>query len=428
MNAEIVTIGDEILIGQIVDTNSAWIAQELNSIGFEVSRITSISDSGNEIKSAIDESFSRVDVVLMTGGLGPTSDDITKPALASYFGTTLTLHKPTLEHIATLFEQRGLPLTDSNRAQALLPTTCKVIPNIQGTAPGMMFHSGNKVLISMPGVPFEMKEIMQSHILPWLKHHGKMLDIIRHKTIHTFGLPESFLSEKLTSWERALPSHIKVAYLPSPTAIRLRLTARGRNLDMLETSIKKAAYELLAEIPNEAFGYNNTSMAEVVGQLHTLTNTSVCTAESCTGGTIAQMLTAVPGSSRYFMGSVVAYANSVKEGVLNVNSSEIEFSGAVSKEVVESMAKGALRIFGTDYAIATSGIAGPGGGSHEKPVGTVWIAVAARDRVVSQLFRFGTDREKNIIRSSVSALNMLRLLLFEENPSLRETFFSKMFD
>ncbi|MBN1988667.1 MAG: competence/damage-inducible protein A [Bacteroidales bacterium] len=428
MNAEIITIGDEILIGQIVDTNSAWMAQELNRIGVEVFRITSISDSANEIESAINEAFSRVDVVLVTGGLGPTSDDITKPTLARYFNTVLELHEPTLKHVEELFKRRGLPLTESNKAQAFLPASCTVIPNLQGTAPGMMFTKDKKVLVSMPGVPFEMKFIMGSHILPWLTGNGGLTDVILHKTIQTFGLPESFLSDRLAQWEQSLPPFLKLAYLPSPTSIRLRLTARGKSGKLLEAGIKKAALTLLDVIPNEVFGYNDASMADVVGVLLRLTRSSICTAESCTGGTIAQMLTSAPGASNYFMGSVVAYANSVKQDLLGVSITDIETHGAVSSEVVETMAKGALRVLGASYAIATSGIAGPGGGTNEKPVGTVWVAVASSNKVISQKFELGSDREKNIIRSSVSALNMLRLLLFEENPSLRETFFSKMFD
>lgn len=414
MNAELITIGDEILIGQIVDTNSAWIAENLNLIGLPVSRIVSISDSKQIIQKSIDEAFINSDIVILTGGLGPTNDDITKSTLNEYFKGNLVIHEPTLVHIATIFRSRGLELTELNRKQAEVPDCCIVLHNKLGTAPGMWFERESKILISLPGVPFEMISLMENDVLPRLSNFVTN-QIVVHRTIQTFGLPESFLAEKLTDWENHLPKQVKLAYLPSPTSIRLRLSAYGEkdtNLsDLIESEVKK----LYKVIPNYIYGEGEISLQEVIGQLLKINKSSLSTAESCTGGTIAHLITQVPGSSEYFKGSVVAYSNQVKEEMLGIDPEIIKQNGAVSKPVVEAMAKAVKEKLKTDYSIAVSGIAGPDGGTAEKPVGTVWIAIVSNKSLYSKEFRFTSDRSRNIIRSSATALNMLRLMLIDEN-------------
>ncbi|RPH34336.1 MAG: competence/damage-inducible protein A [Bacteroidales bacterium] len=414
MIAELITIGDEILIGQIVDTNSAWIAENLNLIGIPVNRIVSISDSKSAIQKSIDEAFINSDIVIITGGLGPTNDDITKSTLNEYFKGNLAIHQPTLEHVSTIFKSRGLGLTELNRKQAEVPDCCVVLQNKLGTAPGMWFENEGKILISLPGVPFEMAGLMKNEVLPRL---SKLItnQVVVHRTIQTFGLPESYLAEKLTNWENQLPKQVKLAYLPSPTSIRLRLSAygaKGANLfDLVEGEVKK----LYQVIPSYIYGEGEVSLQEVIGRLLKLNNASLSTAESCTGGAIAHLITQVPGSSEYFKGSVVAYSNTVKEELLGVNPDIIKKNGAVSKSVVEAMAKGVKEKLKTDYAIAVSGIAGPDGGTVEKPVGTVWIAIASNKSLFSKEIRFTSDRTQNIIRSTATALNMLRLILIDEN-------------
>lgn len=414
MVAELFTIGDEILIGQIVDTNSAWIAEKLNLIGIPVNRILSIPDSKIIIQKSIEEAFINSDIILMTGGLGPTNDDITKLTLNELFKGKLIIHEPTLEHISTLFKNRGLGLTELNRKQAEIPDCCTVLLNKLGTAPGMWFEKEGKILISLPGVPFEMIGLMENEVLPRLSSLN-VDQIVVHRTIQTFGLPESFLAEKLSDWENQLPKLIKLAYLPSPTSIRLRLSAYGEkdtNLsDLIEVEIKK----LYKVIPDYIYGEGEITLQEVIGQLLKLNNATLSTAESCTGGTIAHLITQIPGSSDYFKGSVVAYSNQVKEELLGVDPIIISQFGAVSKPVVEAMAKGVKEKLKTDYSIAVSGIAGPDGGTLEKPVGTVWIAIASNNSLYSKELKFTNDRARNIIRSSATALNMLRLMMIDEN-------------
>lgn len=413
MHATIITIGEEILIGQIIDTNSAWMGYELNKVGVKVRQIISISDIDEQIKSTVKQSVNDSDVVLITGGLGPTNDDVTKQALCQLFGGELVVHKLTLEHIRQIFAKRGLPLTELNSKQADVPSNCEVLQNPLGTAPGMWFEINSKIVVSMPGVPFEMKGIMQQHVLPRLATISGGLNIV-HKTIQTFGLPESFLAERLGNWEANMPKNISVAYLPNPTSIRIRLSSSGHSKELTELEILKQVDKLLQLIPNNIFGYENDTMASVVGDLLVNYGLKLAVAESCTGGTIAHLITHQSGSSRYFLGGVVAYSNDVKVNALGVNSRLIETHGAVSQQVVESMAKGVMLQLGSDYGIATSGIAGPTGGTPEKPVGTVWVAVSSKQGVVSERFNFGSDRERNILRSSVSALNMLRLLILSE--------------
>lgn len=413
MNAALLTIGEEILIGQIIDTNSAWLGNELSLIGISVRNITSISDSSDDIKDAISQLLGKYDIVISTGGLGPTSDDITKNILCEYFNSELVLHEPTLELIRQIFTKRGLPLTELNAKQAEVPRVCEILLNPLGTAPGMWFKPNGKIFISLPGVPFEMKAIMEQTVLPRLKAMVGSRVII-HKTIHTFGLPESFLAQMLEQWELELPRDIKVAYLPSPTSIRLRLTSSGANRDIIERNIQEQINKLYTIIPDYIFGYDKDTMAEVVGHLLRERKETLTLAESCTGGTIAHLVTQVSGSSSYFLGGIVAYSNEVKINELRVPKELIEQFGAVSQQVVEAMAIGVRKKFMSDFSIATSGIAGPTGATTGKPVGTVWVAVTSRNKTVSQSFNFGSDRERNILRSSVTALNMLRLFISEE--------------
>jgi nicotinamide-nucleotide amidase len=410
MKAEIITIGDEILIGQIVDTNSAWMAEELNKIGVGVAQITSISDTPVHLVNALDDAQLRADVIIITGGLGPTKDDRTKKVLAEYFNSELVTHQPTLDHVTAFFKKRGLGVNQLNKDQALVPGCCEVLHNPAGTAPGMWFEHNDKIFVSMPGVPFEMKGIMKGEVLPRLKDKNGGGAIV-HKTVHTIGIPESILAEKLEEWEDALPEFIHLAYLPNPGQIRLRFSAFGNDETQLKEAIELEIKKLKAIIPEAIFGYDNDTLAGVVGKILMDKKATVATAESCTGGQIAHSITLVPGSSGWFKGSVVAYSNDVKTGVLKVNPDDVEKYGAVSEQVVKQMADGVRKLTKADYAVATSGIAGPDGGTDEKPIGTVWVAVASPDEIIAQKYTFSNNRERNIIRSSQTALNMLRLMI-----------------
>ena len=414
MNVEIITIGDEILIGQIVDTNSAWMGSRLNEYGMEVIRISSISDKKEEIVKTLDDAAQRADIVLVTGGLGPTKDDITKHTLCEYFNTELVFSEEVLKDIENLLKPRGVVINQLNRDQALVPKSCKVVRNPVGTAPAMWFEKNNTIFVSMPGVPFEMKQIMEQSILPELQKRFHTNTIL-HRTILTHGIAESMLAEKLETWENALPKCISLAYLPSPGLNRLRLTARGENHDELESIVDFEVKKLYQIIPEHIFGEADQNMAQVVGDLLKNKNQTLSTAESCTGGNIAHVITLNSGSSEYFTGSVVAYSNSVKSAILNVQPEILEKHGAVSQQVVEAMAIGVKNRLQTDYAIATSGIAGPTGGTSEKPVGTVWIAIASPNKVYAERFSFGKNREHNIERSTIYALNLLRQMILKEN-------------
>jgi nicotinamide-nucleotide amidase len=412
MKAELITIGDEILIGQIVDTNSAWMATHLNSIGIGIAQITSISDSPGHLVKALNEAKKRADVILITGGLGPTKDDRTKKVLAEYFNSKLVMHKETLEFIKYFFKQRGLGVNQLNSDQALVPECCEVLFNTSGTAPGMWFEEDGKIFVSMPGVPYEMKSIMKTHVLPRLKvSNGN--EVIYHKTVLTQGIPESILAEKLSDWEDALPDHIHLAYLPNPGQIRLRFSAFGSNSKSLKAEVKDEIEKLFKIIPEAIFGYDNDTLASVTGKLLADRNATLATAESCTGGYIAHQITSIPGSSDWYKGSIIAYSNEIKTNILNVPPHIIEQKGAVSSEVVAEMASRVRILYNTDFAIATSGIAGPNGGTENKPVGTVWIAVASANNVETHKFNFANNRERNIIRSSQTALNLLRLALLK---------------
>jgi nicotinamide-nucleotide amidase len=407
MKAELITIGDEILIGQIVDTNSAWMGQQLNLHGIDVYQVTSVHDNHDHILKAFQEAENRVDLVLITGGLGPTKDDITKKVLCEYFGTELVYHPEVFEHVHSLLSSRNVVVNQLNRDQALLPASCTVLHNSAGTASGMWFEQNNTIFVSMPGVPFEMEAIMLEEVFPRLVELAISESIV-HKTILTIGLPESMLAEKIEQWESALPKFIKLAYLPSPLMVRLRLSAYGSDKSFLETEISKQVKSLLEIIPQNVFGFDDDNLSMAIGRMLVKSSQTLAVAESCTGGNIAHFLTSNPGSSAYFKGGVVAYSNEIKSSLLGVPSGIINEFGAVSREVAEAMALGALKVIQADYSIATTGIAGPDGGTEEKPVGTVWIAVAGPSGVKSKMYQFKHNRERNIIRTSQTALNMLR--------------------
>lgn len=413
MIAEIITIGDEILIGQIVDTNSAWIADQFNLNGIEIYQITSVHDDHEHILEAIKKAEDKVDLVVITGGLGPTKDDITKNTLCEYFNTKLVFHKPTFEHIKERFANRNIDINQLNRDQALVLENCTVLFNKAGTAPGMWFEKNDTIFVSMAGVPFEMKYLLKHEILPRLLESGKT-KAIYHKTVLTQGLPESMLAMEIEEWENALPKNIKLAYLPNPMSVRLRLSAMGRDESSLRISVENEIQKLQKIIPENIFGFDTETLAEVIGRRLKLKEKTLGVAESCTGGFISHLITSVTGSSEFFNGSVTAYSNQIKENVLGVKNSTLNEFGAVSQQVAKEMALGAKNILNSDYAIATTGIAGPTGGTEEKPVGTVWIAIAGENKVFAKKFVFGDNRERNIIRTSQTALQILRRIILKE--------------
>ena len=404
---EIITIGDEILIGQTVDTNSAWMGNELNLMGIRINRITSVSDNKGEIISSLDEALSRTEVVLMTGGLGPTSDDITKETLAGYFGGKLVMDNEVLENVTDRLRRRNLQMNENNRRQAMVPDNCKVLRNLTGTAPGMLFEKNGKIVVSMPGVPHEMKHIMKEHVLPLLAVRLPG-GVIVHKNIMTYGVAEAILAERLETFENELPGEIRLAYLPAYGVIKLRLTAAGSDEKKIRESIKEQVAKLYEIIPDVIYGEDEVMLEEAVGKLLNDNNLTVATAESCTGGKIASLITSVPGSSGWFRGAVVAYDNSIKTGVLGVSKETLRLYGAVSAETAGEMARGARRLMGTDYAVAVTGIAGPTGGTADKPVGTVWIAIDSERGLLTEKQIFADNRQINISRSSYGALNLLR--------------------
>jgi len=415
MNIEIINIGDELLIGQVVNTNASWMGEQLSLAGFTVQQFTIIGDIREHILDALWKAGERNEVVLISGGIGPTSDDITKSTLCDFFGCRLVFNEEAFKDIEDIFQRRGYQMTGLNRQQAYLPEDCISIPNKLGTARGMWFEkdipvpgrSGKTVYISMPGVPFEMQAMMKDHIIPELKtrFHPKS---IYHKTILTQGIGESFLAKTIETWENNLPPAIKLAYLPQPGMVRLRLTGTGDDDAIIRALVEKEAEKLCALIPEYFFGADDDRIEAIVGKLLKEKNCTLGTAESCTGGYIAHLITSVPGSSAYFKGSIIAYDNAVKEQMLGIMPETFEEFGAVSSEVVTEMAIGAQTNLNVDYVIAVSGIAGPGGGSPEKPVGTTWIAIASPDEVFSKQYLFGDNRERNIRRASLQAMNLLR--------------------
>lgn len=409
MKAEIITIGDELLIGQTVDTNSAWIGAELSQAGFDICRKISIHDKREDILDAVSDAVSRYDIVLITGGLGPTSDDITKQTLCDIFNGHLVLNTTVLSMIDEMMKRRGIAMNENNRKQAEVPDSCRVLYNKMGTAPGMWFEKEGTIFISMPGVPYEMKYIMNEHVLPELKKRFQS-QVIIHRNIMTYGTSESKLAETLASFEKSLPAEIKLAYLPSYGIIKLRLTSTGRNREIIENIVNEQVKKLYSIIPQFIYSETDEPIESFIGNLLKERGLTICTAESCTGGKIAQMLTSIPGSSQYYKGSVIAYDNSIKTSLLNVPEEMISNYGAVSEQVVAKMASEVRKKFKTDYSVATSGIAGPDGGSESKPVGTVCIAVSSDNGVgvVTEKYVFGNERILNINRFSIASLNLVR--------------------
>lgn len=416
MKAELITIGDEILIGQIVDTNSAWLGQNLNLFGVEVHQVTSVHDNREHILTALSDAEQRVDLVLITGGLGPTKDDITKRVMCEYFNAELVFRPEVFEHIRSLLSWRNVDVNQLNRDQALLPDNCTILHNSAGTASGMWFERNNTIFVSMPGVPYEMEAIMTEEVFPRLSAMGITQSIV-HKTVLTVGLPESMLAEKIEEWESSLPSWLKLAYLPSPMAVRLRLSGYGTNRKTLQDEIDRQVKLLEEILTDHIFGFDDDNLARAIGRMLVSASQTLAVAESCTGGNLAHEITLNPGSSAYFKGGIVAYSNEIKSEILSVPEELLRNFGAVSQEVAEAMALGVRRSFHTDYSVATTGIAGPDGGSDEKPVGTVWIAVAGPSGVKSKKYVFRHNRERNILRSTQTALNMLRIFILNEKSN-----------
>ena len=409
MFAELITIGDELLIGQVVDTNSAWMGRELNNIGIEVLRIVSVRDREEEILEAIDNAMKRVNIVLVTGGLGPTKDDITKQTLCKYFNTELIFSEEVFENVKRVLAGK-IPMNKLNKGQAMVPKNCTVINNPVGSASVSWFERDGKVLVSMPGVPQEMTTVMAESVLPKL-HERFQTDVIMHQTFLVQHYPESVLAEKLEAWEVALPDCIKLAYLPKLGIIRMRLTGRGHDRKEVETLLNREKSKLETILGEDIFSEEDTPLEVIIGELLKKRKLTVSTAESCTGGSIAERLTSIAGSSEYFKGSIVAYSNEVKKDLLYVSSETLEKYGAVSEETVIEMVKGAMKALKTDCAVATSGIAGPGGGTPEKPVGTVWIAAGYKNEIRTYKQETNRGRAMNIERAGNNALLMLRDLL-----------------
>jgi len=405
MNAEIITIGDEILIGQIVDTNSAWMAKRLNETGISVYQITSVKDREKEIIQAIDGALSRTPLVLMTGGLGPTNDDVTKKALCTYFDSQLVFDNKAFEIIQQLFSRYGKEVTPLNKGQAELPQGCIVLYNYEGTAPGLWFEKNGNILIALPGVPYEMKSLMTKEVLPRLQSKFNIPPVF-HQSIVTIGIGESFLADRIKNWEEALPKHIKLAYLPSPGMVKLRLSANGAD-EAIQNEIKNQMNNIMPVISGFVVGFDDDTIESVVGKKLTTLKKTLAIAESCTGGYLSHLLTTVAGSSDYYIGSVIAYDNMIKVGTLDISVELLQSRGAVSEEVVRAMASGVREKFNSHFGLATTGIAGPGGATTDKPVGTVWIALSSEIKNESKLLRLGTDRLRNIRIASINALKLL---------------------
>jgi nicotinamide-nucleotide amidase len=415
IQSAIITIGDELLIGQVIDTNSAFIAQELNKIGVAVKQRIAVGDNWDAIWNALDATITEHEIVIITGGLGPTADDITKPLLCQYFGGEMIVHQPTLDHVTQIFERiLKRPMIERNRKQAEVPNVCTVLKNDKGTAPGMLFTKNNCRIFSLPGVPHEMKWITTQHIIPYIEQNFERPTII-HKTLLTAGIGESFLAELINEEENNLPSFIKLAYLPNYGMVRLRLTAIHANKQFAATEIEQHFLALQKKVQPYLVATDDIPMHVVVGNLLLQHKKTLATAESCTGGNIAHMLTSIAGSSAYFTGSVVCYDNRIKTELLGVQKNTLETVGAVSEETVRLMAANVRTLLKTDYAIAVSGIMGPGGATNEKPVGMVWIAVANAETIVAKRFDFRFDRERNIQLTTVNALNLLRMLIVDNH-------------
>lgn len=406
--ASIITIGDELLIGQVIDTNSAWMGQELNKNGIWVGHRVAVGDVREDIWQALDQEFQRSSIILITGGLGPTADDITKPLLLDYFGGRMIVDEKALDNVKWIFERvLRRPMIQRNLQQAEVPDSCTVIQNRRGTAPGMWFEKDGRIFVSMPGVPHEMKGMMTDEVLPALRQRFH-LPYIAHRTLLTAGIGESFLAEHLRTFEEALPAYIKLAYLPNYGMVRLRLTIRGEDPVAQDTLLQQRFDTLKGMVAEWMATDEDISIQEAVGRLLKAGGHTLGTAESCTGGYIAHLITSIPGSSHYFTGSVVSYANEVKTRTLGVSPDTLAHHGAVSEAVVQEMVRGALSLLKTDFVIATSGIMGPDGGTLEKPVGTAWVAVGNHQNILTQKFSFRFDRQRNIELTAANALNLLR--------------------
>ncbi len=413
--ASIITIGDELLIGQVIDTNSSWIAQELNKIGVTVKHRVAVGDIWDDIWKALDEETAKTDIIIITGGLGPTADDITKPLLADYFGGKMIVHQPTLDHVQHIFEHiLKRPMIERNAKQAEVPDNCIVLKNEKGTAPGMLFKREGKIFVSLPGVPHEMKWIMTNHVLPLIPQLFNT-GFIEHRTLLTAGIGESFLAELIQTFELALPAHIKLAYLPNFGMVRLRLSGWGSDQSVLQNELN-TLFSRLKELVKDYLIIDEDLPIEVaIGNLLKARNETLSTAESCTGGYIAHMLSIHAGSSAFFTGSIISYANIIKEMMLDVSHETLTTVGAVSEEAVTKMAQSVRKSMNTHYSIAVSGIMGPGGATNEKPVGLVWIAVASAHKVVAKSFNFRFDRRRNIELTTTNALNMLRAIIVDNS-------------
>ena len=407
MRATIITIGDEILIGQIVDTNSASISRKLNASGITIASKLSIGDTAEAITEAVERAIAECDITIITGGLGPTKDDITKHTLARIFNSELIYNETEGEHVRTLLERRGIAFTDLNRGQAMLPACCTVLHNAHGTAPGMWFDTPNGgVVVSLPGVPFEMEHLMDDEVIPRLKARYALKSIV-HRTLITRGIPESILAERIAPWEDALPEHLHLAYLPAPNVVRLRLSAYDVEGETTEAEITAQFDTLRTIIGDNIVGYEGSTLEQQIHEILTARGERLAVAESCTGGTIASKFTAMAGASAYFMAGVVSYSNEAKHDILGVSWESLNTYGAVSEQVAREMAEGMRRVAHADYAIATTGIAGPTGGSEAKPVGTVWMAVATPTKTIAVMRNSGTDRGQIISRASAYAIEML---------------------
>lgn len=413
MKVEIIAIGDELLIGQTVNTNASWIGKQMAELGASVEYCTVIRDERVAMLNAFRVAMDRVDIVLVTGGLGPTKDDITKDVLCDFFETKLVQNNSVLEHVTGFFKANNRVMLDVNKDQALVPEKSEVLHNALGTAPGMWFEKNQKVLVSMPGVPYEMKSLINDHVVPRLLKRFELTSLY-YRTIQTQGIGESYLAERIKEVETSMrASGVSLAYLPSPGAVRLRLS--GLATDEIKLSIGGYIEEVTNVLPQYVFGYGDTSIEIVIGKLLVDLKFTLSTVESCTGGAVAAAITTVSGSSAYYEGSIISYSNRIKKEKVGVKPATLIEFGAVSRQTVEEMAVGGRDQMDTDYCIALSGIAGPEGGSVDKPVGTVWIAIAGPERVISKRFQFEKDRQRNIRRSVLTSLNMLRCELLEIN-------------
>jgi nicotinamide-nucleotide amidase len=420
MNAEILSIGDELLIGQIANSNSVWLAQQLSRIGIRVVHMSTVGDNEAAITAAFRAAMGRASFVFITGGLGPTRDDITKKTFASFFDAKLKLDPKILKDVVDFFEKRGREVTEVNRRQAMVPEGCFVIPNPHGTAPGMWMKKKNTVFVSMPGVPYEMQGMMTNTVIPKIQAEFRLATIY-HKTVLTQGIGESVLAELIEDWERGLADKgISLAYLPQPGIVKLRLSCYGNPEEDVKEKVEAEIVKLRKLAGKYIYGYQNfgdesAGLEQVLSELLRERKKTLCLAESCTGGYLSSLITAIPGASEIFKGAIIPYANSAKQQLLHVDKQIFETAGAVSKECVLQLATNVLKKFSADYAISISGIAGPTGGWPQKPVGTIWIGVASAERAVAMKFRFGENRQRNIIMSANAAMNMLRKIILKES-------------